>query len=135
MYPIDIPYKIYGTFKYPEIYYGLAFSFSKEKNIDISSFDNLRELNVMLFSDSTFTNSHLLIVQIIHPSNRDIFASLCENLIQSIITLNTEREVIRTVINQLEKWKTLFEKSRSNGLSPNEQQGLWGELHFLQKIL
>jgi hypothetical protein len=74
-------------------------------------------------------------VQLIHSSSRDIFASLCENLIQSVICLNTEQKVIRTVVNQLEKWKTLFEKSTSTGLIPPEQQGFYGELHFLQKFL
>jgi len=135
LYSSDVPYHIYGTFQYPEIYYGLAFSFSKEIRIDISSFENLRELRVMLLSDTTFANAHLLIVQLLHPDSRDIFSILCENLIQAVIVLNTEHKIIRTVINQLEKWKTLFEKSSATGLTPAEQQGLYGELHFLQKML
>jgi hypothetical protein len=49
--------------------------------------------------------------------------------------LNTEHKISRTVVNQLEKWKTLFEKNNSTGLTPAEQQGLYGELHFLQKYL
>jgi hypothetical protein len=71
----------------------------------------------------------------LHPNSRDIFATLCENLIQSVIKLNTEQKISRTVVNQLEKWKTLFEKNNSTGLTPAEQQGLYGELHFLQKFL
>jgi hypothetical protein len=89
----------------------------------------------MLLADTTFENSNLLIIQLMHPNSRDIFATLCENLIQSVICLNTEQKVIRTVVNQLEKWKTLFEKSSSTGLTSSEQQGLFGELHFLQKLL
>ena len=135
LYSSDISFHIYGTFQYPERYYGVAFTFSKEIRIDISSFNNLRELKVMLLSDTTFPNSRLLIVELLHPNSRDIFASLCENLIQSVIRLNTEQKIIRTVVNQLEKWKTLFEKSSSSGLTPAEQQGLYGELYFLQKFL
>ena len=135
LYSSDVPFHIYGTFQYPERYYGVAFTFSNDIRIDISSFDNLRELNVMLLNDTTFVNSRLLIIQLLHPSSRDIFATLCENLVQSVFKLNTEQKISRTIINQLEKWKTLFEKNNSTGLTPAEQQGLFGELHFLQKFL
>lgn len=134
LYSSDVPFHIYATFQYPERYYGIAFTFSNDIRIDVSSFANLRELNVMLLPDTTFVNSRLLIIQLLYPNSRDIFATLCENLIQSVIKLNTEQKISRTVVNQLEKWKTLFEKNNSTGLTPAEQQGLFGELHFLQKF-
>lgn len=135
LYSSDAPFHIYATFQYPERYYGVAFTFSNDIRIDISSFENLRELRVMLIPDTTFVNSHLLIIQLLHHASRDIFASLCENLVQSVIQLNSEQKIIRTVVNQLEKWKTLFDKNNSTGLTPAEQQGLFGELYFLQKFL
>lgn len=135
LYSSDVLFHIYGTFQYPERYYGVAFTFGNDVRIDISSFENLRELKILLLADSTFVNSRLLVIQLLHPNSRDIFASLCENLIQSVIQLNSEQRIIRTVVNQLEKWKTLFEKNYSTGLTPAEQQGLYGELHFLQKYL
>lgn len=135
LYSPDIQFHIYATFQYPERYYGIAFTFSEDINIDISSFYNLRELKVMLVPDTTFVNSRLLIIQLLYPKSRDIFATLCENLVQSVIELNSEQKIIRTVVNQLEKWKTLFDKNNSIGLTPSEQQGLYGELHFLQKFL
>ena len=135
LYSSDVPFHIYGTFQYPERYYGIAFTFSNDIRMDISSFDNLRELKVMLLTDTTFINTRLLIIQLVHPNSRDIFATLCENLIQSVFKLNSEQKISRTIINQLEKWKTLFEKNNSTGLTPAEQQGFYGELHFLQKFL
>lgn len=135
LYSSDIPFHIYATLQYPERYYGVAFTFGNDIRIDISSFDNLRELKVMLVQDTTFVNSRLLIIQLLHPNSRDIFATLCENLVQSVIQLNDEQKISRTVVNQLEKWKTLFDKNNSTGLTPAEQQGLYGELHFLQKFL
>jgi len=39
------------------------------------------------------------------------------------------------VFPQLEKWQALFEKLKGEGLTSSEQQGLYGELHFLQKII
>jgi hypothetical protein len=135
LYSSDTPIYIYCTFQYPERYYGVAFTFSETISIDISTFDNLRELKVMLLSDTTFENSRLLIIQLLHTDYRDIFSSLCENLIQSISKIDGEEKICKTIVNQLEKWKMLFERDNSTELSFNEQQGLFGELQFLQKLL
>jgi len=135
LYASDICFNIYATFQYPERYYGIAFTFSNDIRIYTSSFDNLRELKVILVNDTTFVNSQLLIIQLLNQHNRDIFSSLCESLIQSVIKLNSEKKIIKTVINQLERWKTLFDKNNSSGLTIAEQQGLYGELHLLQKFL
>ncbi len=135
IYPTDEELHIFCTLQYPERYYGIAFTFSNDIRIDVSTFNNLRELKVNLIVDSTFVNSRLLIIQLLHPNSRDIFASLCENLIQSVVRLNTEKKIAKTVINQLEKWKTLFDKDNSTRLTTSQQQGLYGELCFLQKYL
>lgn len=135
LYSSEINFLIYATFKYPESYFGIAFNFSNNIKIDISNFENLRDLKVLLLEDTSYDNTKLLIIELLHPSSRDIFATLCENLVLSVIQLNTEQKVIRTVINQLNKWKTLFDKSTSEGLSNEQQQGLYGELVFLHKCL
>ena len=134
LYSSDVRFHIWGTFQYPERYYGVAFTFRKDIRIDIASFDNLRELKVMLLPDTTFANSRLLTIQLLCPDHRDIFATLCENLIQSVIKLNTEQKMSRTVVNQLEKWKTLFEKNSSAGLTHSEQQGLYGSYIFTKVL-
>lgn len=56
-------------------------------------------------------------------------------MIQSVLGLRSEKQVVRTIFNQLEKWQALFEKLKGEGLTPSEQQGLYGELHFLQKFI
>ena len=135
LYSSEIPFHIYCTYQYPDNYYGIAFTFSDNIRIDISSFENLKELKVMLLPDKSFEDSRMLMIQLLQPNNRDIFATLCENLVQSVIRYDSEKKIIRAIINQLEKWKTLFDKSNTTGLSTSEQQGLFGELHFLQKYL
>jgi hypothetical protein len=77
----------------------------------------------------------MLVVKLLHYQSRDVFAVMCENMIQSVLSLRSEKQVVRTIINQLEKWQTLFEKLKGEGLNSAEQQGLYGELHFLQKYL
>lgn len=135
LYSSEIPFRIYATFQYPDSYFGIAFSFRHNIKIDVSNFDNMRDLKVLLLNDSSFANTKLLIIELLHANNRDIFAILCENLVSTIIQLNNEQIIISTVINQLNKWKTLFDKRISDGLSVEQQQGLFGELVFLHKCL
>lgn len=135
LYSSEIDFRIYATFQYPEVYYGVAFNFSNNIKIDVSSFDNLKDLKVLLLDDPSFVNTKLLVIELLHATSKDVFSALCQNLIQSVIQINSEQKIIRTVINQLNKWKTLFDKSTSDGLSTEQQQGLFGELVFLQKCL
>lgn len=135
LYSNDMEFHVFGTFQYPEKYYGVAFNFSKKLQLDVSPFNNLRELKVMLVADTTFPDSHLLIIQLLSSDNKDVFASLCENLIRSVLKLSGEQKIVKTVLNQLEKWRNLFDKNHYAGLTATEQQGLFGELHFLQKAL
>ena len=126
---------VYAIFQNPEKYCGIALSYDKDIRIDVSSFSNLRDLQVTLQTDNSFTKNNLLIIKLLHYQSRDVFAVMAENMVQSVLTLRSEKQVVRTIINQLEKWQTLFEKLKGEGLTPSEQQGLYGELHFLQKFI
>ena len=135
LYSSKINYNVYSTFQYPECYYGIAFNYSNNINIDISNFNNLRDLKVLLLDDTSFESKKILIIELLQPTNKDIFSILCENLIQSIIKSDSEQIFIRNAVNQLIKWQTLFDKISYNGLSVEQQQGLYGELVFLHKFL
>ncbi|MDR1007326.1 MAG: PD-(D/E)XK motif protein [Campylobacteraceae bacterium] len=126
---------IYAIFQNPERNYGIALSYNKNIRIDISSFSNLRELQVSLQHDASFSENNLLIIKLLHYQNKDVFAVMCENMVKAVLNLTTEQQIVKAIINQLEKWKILFEKLRGEGLTVPEQQGLYGELHFLKKFL
>ena len=136
---LDIPscLKTFCTYRSPEKYLGIAFSFHQDIKLDISVFQDLSELNISLFKDNSFPDSKLLLVQLINREQRvnDIFASICANIVSSILEVESEREGVRLVLAQLRKWKDLFSKRRSQKLSTQEQQGLYGELFFLKKLL
>ena len=135
LYTNDSDLYIYAVFQNPERHCGIALSFDKNIHIDVSPFSNLRDLQITLTHDNSFINNNLLIVKLLHYQSRDVFAVMCENMIQSVLSLRSEKQVVRTIINQLEKWQALFEKLKGEGLSLSEQQGLYGELHFLQKFI
>ena len=129
LYSSEKPFHIYGIYEYPQHYYGIAFEVNHNVRSNIGRFENLRNLKITLTSDN------LLIVLLLDKDKKDIFAALCENLIDSVIDISAESKRIKTVLYQLERWKTMFERSNLEGLSEAEQQGLFGELCFLQKCL
>ena len=135
LYESNKPFHIYGTYDFSNRFYGIGFIISNGFRIDIDHFSNLKDLKVTFTTDTSFENSRLLSIQLLDTYSKDVFAVLCENLIQSVIDSPSEKKRIRTVINQLEKWKTMFDKINSEGLTTAQQQGLFGELHFLEKFL
>lgn len=135
LYTNDSDLYIYAVFQNPEKHYGIALSCNKSTYIDVSPFSNLRDLQVTLTQDNSFPENNLLVIKLLHHQCRDVFSIMCENMIQSVLPLCSEKQVLRTIINQLEKWQALFEKMKGEGLTSSEQQGLYGEMHFLQKFI
>lgn len=135
LYDSYIPYHIFATFTSGNRYYGIAFSYDKSIKVDTTPFDNLKEMNVSIYDDSSYVDCKLLVINLLSPSHRDTFSSLCINLIHAVKDMPSEKELVKAVINQLEKWRNLFDKTKADGLSNEQQQGLYGELNFLQKFL
>ena len=136
---LDIPscLKTFCTYRFPEKYFGIGFSFHRGIKLDISSLQDLSELEVTLFNDVSFPESKLLLIQLNNREVRvnDIFATICANIVDSIIEAASEKEGVRLVITQMRKWKELFSRRKDQKLSAQEQQGLFGELLFLRKLL
>ena len=133
--PVNAPLKIFSTYKYPENLCGIAFSFIQSINVSVDSFKQMKELSVQLLLDNSFEGNKLLIIQLKTIKNKDVFACLCDNLIEAIQKVKTDKLAVKEVINRLDKWKTLFEVGVSKGLTIAEQQGLYGEMVFLHKLL
>lgn len=133
--PNNSPLKVFATYKHPENICGIAFSCDSKLKPSIDSFYNLKELSVQLFLDTSYQPNRLLTIQLFSDANTDIFAYLCGNLVETIERCDTEAKAIKLVLNRLEKWKTMFSKGASDGLSITEQQGLYGELMYLHKLV
>ena len=131
----ELPIQVYATYSYPDDIYGIAVSFSKDIKIDISSLRNLSEMKIVMMIDSSLPNQKMLHIQLLSNDNIKVFSSLCENLVETLYSLSEPKRMVLEVVNQLHRWKNLFGKINSNGLSKEEQQGLYGELYFLKKIL
>lgn len=135
LYNPNLSLRVFAIFQYPENVCGIAFSFSRSIDISVSSLESLAELKISVITDTTFDHSQLLMVQLLDNQFKSVFAALCEDLIQTTETLSSEDTKAKAILNQLNRWKNLFEQKRNTCLSLMEQQGLFGELHFLEILL
>jgi len=126
---------IFIALQLPENILCIYVSISKTSEVNISNFSNLQEIQVDLFSSPNEADKNILIFKLLNFEHKDIFAVLCEDLITSISNETNEKKIIREVLNRFEKWKSLFNKIGLQGLKPEEQRGLFGELYFLRKFL
>ena len=135
LYSPDFSQYIYCTRLNPEGYFGIAISYRDTIKINIKSLSKLRDVQIYITKDSSYDGNNILVLQLSNSKVVEIFSTLCENLIQSIANLTDSDKAIHTIVNHLEKWKTLFSNLNSEGLSIPEQQGLYGEIYFLKKLL
>ncbi len=126
---------VFIALKLPEKLICIATSISSDVEINISSFSNLQEVQLDILPDVNQMGKNLLIFKLINNQHKDIFAVLCEDLISSISVETNEKKLVATLLNRFEKWKSLFNKFALQGLTSEEQRGLFGELYFLRIFL
>lgn len=115
--------------------YGVSIAYSKDIHIDISDFEKFSELVIKVKSDTSYPDKSNLIVGLKDYSNIDTFAILCGDMVETISKMNSEKKVVSFVVNQIYRWQKLFDLKKQDGLSSEEQQGLYGELVFLSRSM
>jgi hypothetical protein len=126
---------VFVAFQNPEKLLCIATSVNENIEINISSFANLQQIQIDFYADPNQKGKNILLFKLLNKQHKDIFSVLCEDLITSIASETNERQLVNTLINRFEKWKSLFIKIALEGLSPEEQRGLFGEIFFLRKFL
>ena len=121
--------------KYPENYRLLIirtpFSVGKTFNFKYE----LRGLRFDKVYDTDDNGYLLLNLVLVDKQFKDIFDTLITDVITNIINESDLKSILKNYSNRLLKWQSLFEKFGKQGLNPEEQRGLFGELHFLRKYL
>lgn len=64
-----------------------------------------------------------------------VFTVLLEDLVQRLDKASNDKECVAIMVNRLATWKSFMKGYRSQGLTPEEQRGLFGELYFLENSL
>lgn len=68
------------------------------------------------------------------PRFGDVFAALSEDLARRVSEAASPAEQARAFLGQLARWQKFLSTSQE-GLTEEQQRGLWGELHFLREHL
>ena len=126
---------VYVAMQHPEKLFCICISIPESIEVSISSFSNLQEIQVDLYPSPTQAGKNALVFKLLNFQHKDIFTVLCEDLIASVSTETNEKKLVKEILNRFEKWKSLFNKIGLQGLTPEEQRGLFGELYFLRKYL
>jgi hypothetical protein len=124
---------IYVALRLPEKVRCLAVTVNRMA--DIGSWKNLRGIRFECVPLSPGSDRYNILILLTETLHKDIFSVLCEDLIGAVSEVRDENILIRNLLSRFEKWEELFEKARGQGLSEEQQQGLFGELWFLSGYL
>ncbi|MGN6293914.1 MAG: PD-(D/E)XK motif protein [Chitinophagaceae bacterium] len=119
----------------PENYRCIAIRIRSGSKIDILGYANLKDIRVSIIPDDGDNSRSFLIISLLNDDHLEVFASLAEDLLNQISGTSQEERLLKEVLNRFEKWKELFDKAAQEGLTSEEQKGLYGELIFLRKWL
>ncbi len=126
---------VFVALRVPEKSRCIAASISGSLRLNLSKFENLKDIRVELIPDEKKPQTNILLFILLGEQHRDIFSVLCTDLITSISAVTTETRLVTELLNRFEKWKSLFDKAVSSSLTDDEQRGLFGELFFIRKYL
>lgn len=124
---------IYVALQQPECLRCIALRIQAGNNINTLRYGNLKDIQVSVVSDDNDNTKKLLLIVLANSENNEVFATLAEDLINQVASVTDEERLLKEVLNRFEKWNSLFDKAASQGLTPEEQKGLYGELYFLRK--
>lgn len=119
----------------PEKIRCIAASVNSAIKINLSPFSNLRDIQLEVRPDPHRNERNIILFKLLSYLHSDIFSALCEDLMVSIAEVADENKLVNELLSRFEKWKSLFDKVASQGLSPEEQRGLYGELYLIRKLL
>lgn len=79
-------------------------------------------------------NGRALVISLLDNAHREIFETLCRNIVEAAEGVPDEAAALDRVIRRTRRWHFLLKGGSSKGLSKEEQRGLVGELAFLREI-
>lgn len=85
--------------------------------------------------DPDDSKSVLLNLVLVDKQFKDVFDTLVADILSAVISESDLKLILKNYSNRLIKWQSLFERFKHQGLTQEEQRGLYGELFFLRKFL
>ncbi len=131
----DIKPDIYIALKFPEKLRCIAARLDSPIDMNIENLNSFRDIKIETIDDHQHKDKKILLILLLDSKYNDVFAPLCEDLMNQIADITSENRLINELLARLAQWQTIFEKYKSLGLSEESQIGLYGELFFLRKLL
>lgn len=77
----------------------------------------------------------LVVLELDHAAFRDVFEVMAEDVAECVIEADTEEASVAAMRERLDRWERFMRAAGPEGLSREEQIGLFGELTFLRIML
>lgn len=126
---------VFIAIKSPENLRCIAFSINKSFPFDQNHYHKLKDIKAETHPDERDKRKKFLLIVLLNKQHKDIFSTLCEDLIFGVSEVTTDQKLVEKLLERLAKWQSLFEKVGKQGLSDEGQRGLYGELYFLRFFL
>jgi hypothetical protein len=66
---------------------------------------------------------------------RDIFSTICSDLVEGLDECQTNIDRRKELSSFLDRWSRFFERHGNDGISPERQRGLFGELLWIKRMI
>lgn len=134
-YSAEVLPDVFIALKVPENLRCIAFTISSSFSFDDNQWNRLKDIKIETLPDERDKSKNFLLVLLLNKQHKDIFSTLCEDLIFGVSEVRTEKTLVEKLLERLAKWQSLFEKVGKQGLSDEAQRGLYGEIYFLRIFL
>lgn len=134
-YSAEVLPDVYIALKAPEKLRCIAFRISASFPFDESQWNKLKDIKIETLPDERDKSKKFLLILLLNKQHKDIFSTLCKDLIFGVSEVSTEQTLVEKLLERLVKWQSLFEKVGKQGLSEESQRGLYGEIYFLRFLL
>ena len=134
-YATEILPDVFIALKSPENLRCIAFRISALFPFDDNQWNKFKDIRIETLPDERDRSKIFLLILLLNKQHKDIFSTLCEDLIFGVSEITTEPTLVEKLLERLAKWQSLFEKIGKQGLSNEAQRGLYGEVYFLRMFL
>lgn len=134
-YSAEVLPDVFIALKAPEKLRCIAFRKSAVFPFDENQWNKLKDIKIETLPDDRVKSKKFLLILLLNKQHKDIFSTLCEDLIFGVSDVSTEQTLVEKLLERLTKWQSLFEKVGKQGLSDEAQRGLYGEIFFLRFFL
>lgn len=90
---------------------------------------------VALRNETTLKGATNVQVELLNAGFEEVFISLAADIVSKVLSSASEADAVVTLIRRLEHWQRFLQVVGPQGLSVEQQVGLFGELIFLQSLL